>query len=91
MIDMFYQEPGFSPKEINEAIAICKLTAPNLAMDIVKHNMMYHGAFALPRIARWRWPLGASCPTWWARRWRQHHAHHHQREFVGDMSVAYKS
>ena len=44
MIDQHYKDGSFSNKEINRTIAMCKLRAPLLAVDIVKHAMMYHGA-----------------------------------------------
>ena len=45
MVDQFYQDPSsFTRKVINANIAICKLTAPLLCLDIAKHAMMYHGA-----------------------------------------------
>ena len=44
MIDEHYKDGSFSTKELNQAIAMCKLRAPLLAVDIVKHSMMYHGA-----------------------------------------------
>lgn len=44
MIDQHYKDGSFSNKEINQAIAICKLKAPLMSVDIVKHAMMYHGA-----------------------------------------------
>ena len=45
MIDSFYQDStSFTRKEINASVAICKLTAPLLTLDISKHAMMYHGA-----------------------------------------------
>ena len=44
MIDQHYKDGSFSNKEINQAIAICKLKAPLMGVDIVKHSMMYHGA-----------------------------------------------
>lgn len=45
MIDQFYQDPSsFTRKEINASVAICKLTAPLLTLDVAKHAMMYHGA-----------------------------------------------
>ncbi len=45
MIDQFYQDPtSFTRKEINSNVAICKVTAPLLTLDIAKHGMMYHGA-----------------------------------------------
>ena len=44
MIDQHYKDGSFSNKEINQIIAICKLRAPLLAVEIVKHAMMYHGA-----------------------------------------------
>ncbi len=45
MIDSFYQDnTAFTRKEINASVAICKLTAPLLTLDVAKHAMMYHGA-----------------------------------------------
>jgi acyl-CoA dehydrogenase len=45
MIDQFYQDPtSFTRKEINSNVAICKVTAPLLTLDIAKHGMMYQGA-----------------------------------------------
>lgn len=92
MIDRFYAEPGsFSRKEINEAVAICKLTAPSLALDIVKHAMMYHGAFAFTK----------DCPLEMAFRGLMSYVVGAEgganimriiigREFIGDVAVAYK-
>ena len=92
MIDRFYAEPGsFGRKEINEAIAVCKLKAPGLALDIVKHSMVYHGAFAFTK----------DCPLEMAFRGLMSDVVGAEgganimriiigREFVGDVSVAYK-
>jgi acyl-CoA dehydrogenase len=92
MIDRSYAEPGsFGRKEINEAIAICKLTAPHLALDIVKHSMMYHGAFAFTK----------DCPLEMAFRGLMSYVVGAEgganimriiigREFIGDVSVGYK-
>jgi len=44
MIDQHYKDGSFSNKEINQTIAFCKLRAPLLGVEIVKHAMMYHGA-----------------------------------------------
>jgi acyl-CoA dehydrogenase len=44
MIDQHYKDGSFSNKEINQTIAMCKLRAPLLSVEIVKHSMMYHGA-----------------------------------------------
>ncbi len=45
MVDQFYQDPtSVTRKEINSNVAICKLTAPLLTLDIAKHAMMYQGA-----------------------------------------------
>ena len=44
MIDQRYKDGSFANKEINQTIAMCKLRAPLLAVEIVKHSMMYHGA-----------------------------------------------
>lgn len=47
MIDRFYDEPGaFTHHDITKAVSICKMEAPHLAHQIVKHSMMYHGAFS---------------------------------------------
>jgi acyl-CoA dehydrogenase len=43
MIDQHYKDGSFSNKEINQTIAMCKLRAPLLGVEIVKHSMMYHG------------------------------------------------
>ena len=45
MIDSWYQDSSaFTRKEINANVAVCKLTAPLLCLDIAKHAMMHHGA-----------------------------------------------
>lgn len=44
MIDQHYKDGSFSTKEINQTISFCKLRAPLLGVEIVKHAMMYHGA-----------------------------------------------
>ncbi len=44
LVDQYYRDGGATRGEINEAVAIGKLTAPLLALDIVKHAMMHHGA-----------------------------------------------
>jgi acyl-CoA dehydrogenase len=45
MIDKSYSEPGsFSNKEMNVIIAQCKLIAPHLSLDIIKHAIMTVGA-----------------------------------------------
>ncbi len=47
MVDRFYEEPGsFTHHEVSKAVSICKMEAPHLAHQIVKHSMMYHGAFS---------------------------------------------
>ena len=46
MIDTYYAEPGsFTQKEINIAVAECKLVAPLLAADVAKHAIMVLGGF----------------------------------------------
>jgi acyl-CoA dehydrogenase len=46
MIDRYYAEPGsFTQKEINVAVAECKLVAPLLAAEIAKHAIMVLGGF----------------------------------------------
>jgi acyl-CoA dehydrogenase len=45
LVDQYYQDPAaVTRKELNANVAICKLTAPLLTLDIAKHAMMYHGA-----------------------------------------------
>jgi acyl-CoA dehydrogenase len=45
MIDSYYQDQtSFTRKDINANVAICKLTAPLLTLDVAKHAMMHHGA-----------------------------------------------
>jgi acyl-CoA dehydrogenase len=55
MIDRHYEDPGsYTHHDISHAVSICKLEAPHLAFEIVKHSMMYHGAFSYTRES----PLG---------------------------------
>jgi acyl-CoA dehydrogenase len=55
MIDRHYEDPkSYTHHDISRAVSICKLEAPHLAFEIVKHSMMYHGAFAYTRES----PLG---------------------------------
>jgi acyl-CoA dehydrogenase len=51
MIDQHYKDGSFANKEINQTIAMCKLRAPLLAVEIVKHSMMYHGALGYSKEA----------------------------------------
>ena len=45
MIDQVSVTPSaFARKDINASVAICKLTAPLLGVEIAKHAMMHHGA-----------------------------------------------
>jgi acyl-CoA dehydrogenase len=45
MTDTFYKEPGsFTHRDISEVVSMCKLEAPLLSVEIVKHAMMYMGA-----------------------------------------------
>lgn len=45
--DQYYANPGsYTHHDLSSAISICKLEAPHQALDIVKHSMMYHGAFS---------------------------------------------
>jgi acyl-CoA dehydrogenase len=47
MLDRFYEEPdSYTYHDLSHAISICKMEAPHLALEIVKHSMMYFGAFA---------------------------------------------
>jgi len=50
MADQFYADPGsFTHNDLSHAVSICKLEAPHLTLQIVKHSMMYHGAFAFTK------------------------------------------
>jgi acyl-CoA dehydrogenase len=49
MIDRHYQDGSTTQRQINDAVAICKLTAPRLCLEIVKHALMYHGAFGFTK------------------------------------------
>lgn len=49
MIDQHYQDGSVTQRQISEAVAICKLTGPALCLDIVKHALMYHGAFGFTK------------------------------------------
>ncbi len=45
MIDQVSVKPDtFTRSDINANVAICKLTAPSLGVEIAKHAMMHHGA-----------------------------------------------
>lgn len=45
LVDSYYQDPNSVTRtELNSNVAICKLTAPLLTLDIAKHAMMHHGA-----------------------------------------------
>jgi alkylation response protein AidB-like acyl-CoA dehydrogenase len=45
LIDTFYREPGScTHHDISLAVSMCKLEAPLLAVDVIKHAMMYMGA-----------------------------------------------
>jgi len=91
MVDQFYKDGSFTSKELNEAVAICKLTAPNLALDIVKHAMMYHGAFGYTK----------DCPLEMCMRGLMSYVVGAEgganimkiiiaREFIGDVAVPYR-
>jgi len=49
MVDQFYTDRSVTVKELNEIVAICKLTAPLLALEIVRNAMMHHGAYAFTK------------------------------------------
>lgn len=49
LIDDYYKNGEATQRQINEAVAICKLTAPATCLDIVKHALMYHGAFGFTK------------------------------------------
>jgi acyl-CoA dehydrogenase len=45
LIDTFYREPGScTHHDITQAVSMCKLEAPLLAIEVIKHAMMYMGA-----------------------------------------------
>ncbi len=45
MIDTFYREPGsYTHRDISQVVSMCKLEAPMLAIEVIKHAMMYMGA-----------------------------------------------
>lgn len=55
MIDTFYKEPGsFTHHDISMTVSMCKLEAPLLAVEIIKHAMMYQGAYGYTKES----PLG---------------------------------
>ncbi|MFH1266912.1 MAG: acyl-CoA dehydrogenase family protein [Planctomycetota bacterium] len=49
MIDRHYEDGSVTQREINEAVAVCKVTAPSLCLDVVKHALMYHGALGFTK------------------------------------------
>lgn len=47
MIDTFYAEPGsYTFHDLNSIVSMCKLEAPLLAVEIIKHAMMIQGALS---------------------------------------------
>jgi acyl-CoA dehydrogenase len=45
LIDTFYREPGsYTHRDITQVVSMCKLEAPLLAIEVIKHAMMYMGA-----------------------------------------------
>jgi acyl-CoA dehydrogenase len=45
LIDTFYREPGScTHRDISQVVSMCKLEAPLLAIEVIKHAMMYLGA-----------------------------------------------
>jgi len=92
MLDQHYKDGSFSTKELNEIVAICKLTAPPLAMDVIRHAMIHHGAFGYTK----------ECPLEMAMRGVMSYNVGAEgglnimkiiiaREFVGDVAVPYRS
>ncbi len=51
MLDLFYKEDRFSRGEINKAVALAKLIAPNTAFEIIKDVMVWHGAYGYTKEA----------------------------------------
>jgi acyl-CoA dehydrogenase len=91
MLDRHYEDGSFTTKELNEIVAICKLTAPPLALDIVKHAMIHHGAYGYSK----------ECPLEMAMRGVMSYLVGAEgglnimkliiaREFVGDVAVPYR-
>jgi acyl-CoA dehydrogenase len=51
MLDRLYSEGGISHEGMNGAVAAAKLTAPQIAFDIIKDVMMWHGALGYTKEA----------------------------------------
>jgi acyl-CoA dehydrogenase len=92
MLDQHYKDRSFSTKELNEIVSICKLTAPPLALDVIRHAMIHHGAFGYTK----------ECPLEMAMRGVMSYNVGAEgglnimkiiiaREFVGDVAVSYRS
>ncbi len=45
MMDMRYKEKRFTPLEVSQMIAACKLKTPHFAFDVFKHVMLWFGAY----------------------------------------------
>lgn len=51
MLDRFYRDNRFSHSEINKAVALAKLMAPQAAFEIIKDVMVWHGAYGYTKEA----------------------------------------
>jgi acyl-CoA dehydrogenase len=91
MLDQHYKDGSFTTRELNEIVAVCKLTAPPLALDIVRHAMIHHGAFGYTK----------ECPLEMAMRGVMSYSVGAEgglnimkiiiaREFAGELAVSYK-
>ncbi len=51
MLDRMYSENRFSHSEVNKAVAMAKLSAPNIAFDIIKDVLTWYGAYGYTKEA----------------------------------------
>ncbi len=51
MLDRFYNKGRFSQGDINKAVALAKLAAPNAAFEVIKDVMVWHGAYGYTKEA----------------------------------------
>jgi len=92
MIDTSYQEPGsFTHHDISQTVSMCKLEAPLLAVEIIKHAMMYQGALAFTKES----PLGMALNGVMSYVVGAEGAANIQkliiaREYMGDVAVPYR-
>ncbi len=90
--DKLYQEPGhISQRELSRMVSICKMTAPELGVEIVKHCMTHLGAFSYTKEC----PLGSALQGIMSYLVGAEGGYHIQkliiaREFIGDEAVPYR-